>query len=391
MKIRELFFQHLAQTSEFASALEVSHAKGVEVFDSEGKSYLDFISGFSVSNIGHSHPKIIEAVNKQMQLYSHVQVYGEYSFAPQVLLAKKIIELLNSKLNSVYFVSSGSEAVEGAVKLAKKYTGRNQIIAFKNAYHGGTTAALSLTGDNSMKVGFGSLMDDVLHLELNSVNDLAIISEKTAAVILEPIQTEAGIVMPKPEFVEALNQLTKKHGALLIADEIQTGIGRSGEWFYHKKIGLEADILLLAKALGGGMPIGAFIAEKQVMSVLSKKPILGHITTFGGHPVSSAAALTSIEIIEEEKLIENAREMRKIVSEYLIHEKISDLRGEGLLLGFNLDASIDVKNVMDCAMKNGLLIDGFLFDENALRIAPPLSISESELKKGLDILMECLQ
>lgn len=390
MKIRDLFFQHLAQTSEFASALEVSHAKGVEVFDSEGKSYLDFISGFSVSNIGHSHPKIIEAVNKQMQLYTHVQVYGEYSFAPQVLLAKKIVELLNSKLNSVYFVSSGSEAVEGAIKLAKKYTGRNQIIAFKNAYHGGTTAALSLTGDDSMKVGFGSLMDEVIHLEFNSVTDLEVISEKTAAVILEPIQTEAGIVMPKPEFVEALNHFTKKHGALLIADEIQTGIGRSGEWFYHKKIDLEADIVLLAKALGGGMPIGAFIAEKQVMAVLSKKPILGHITTFGGHPVSCAAALAAIEIIEEEKLIENAVEMRKIVSEYLIHEEISNLRGEGLLLGFNLDAGIDVKNVMDCAMKNGLLIDGFLFDEHALRIAPPLSISESELKNGLDILMRCL-
>lgn len=387
----ELFFRHLAQTSETPLALEISHAKGVYLFTSDGRQYLDFISGISVSSLGHSHPAVVEAVSRQADLYMHTMVYGEMIQGPQVKLAEALIQCLPANLNSVYFVNSGSEAVEGAMKLSKRYTGRHEIVSFTNSYHGSSQGALSIMGNEFFKNAFRPLLPSVRILEFNCNEQLMEITENTACVIIEPVQGEAGVRESTPEFLTALRMRCDQTGTLLVFDEIQTGMGRTGSMFAFENYGVVPDILLLAKAFGGGMPLGAFISSTEIMLALSHKPILGHITTFGGHPVCCAAGLASIEIILKEKLSEKALEMGDFLKKKLIHRNIKEIRGEGLLLAMDLGDENKVKQLIQKAIEKGLLIDWFLFNPCSIRIAPPLIIGEEEIELAVKILMECLE
>lgn len=386
----ELFFRHLARTSETPLAIEIDHAKGVRLFTPEGKSYIDFISGISVSSLGHSHPEIIRAVSEQAGKYMHTMVYGEMIQSPQVKLAWKLCSLLPERLDSVYFVSSGSEAVEGAMKLAKRYTGRQEIISFRNAYHGSTQGSLSIMGDESFKSVFRPLLPAVSILDYNNLEQLEQISENTACVIIEPIQGEAGVVEANPEFLSAIRLTCNKTGALLVFDEIQTGMGRTGSMFAFENYGITPDILLLAKAFGGGMPLGAFISSSEIMSSFTNKPALGHITTFGGHPVCCAAGLTSLGIIQQDNLPELALRKGEWIRNKLKHINILEVRGRGLLLAIDLGDEKKVQKLIELALERGLLIDWFLFNPRSVRIAPPLVIEMDELEEAVTILLQCM-
>jgi acetylornithine/N-succinyldiaminopimelate aminotransferase len=387
----ELFFRHLAQTSETPLAIEISHAKGVYLFTPDGRQYIDFISGISVSSLGHSHPALVAAVSGQAELYMHTMVYGEMIQSPQVKLAEALVQCLPANLNSVYFVNSGSEAVEGAMKLAKRYTGRHEIVSFNNAYHGSSQGALSIMGNEFFKNAFRPLLPSVRILKFNCTEQLMEITENTACVIIEPVQGEAGVREGSPEFLSALRLRCNQTGTLLVFDEIQSGMGRTGSMFAFEKYGVVPDILLLAKAFGGGMPLGAFISSSEIMSSFSHKPILGHITTFGGHPVCCAAGLASIEIIMKEKLYEQAMDKGNFLKEKLIHRNIKEIRGEGLLLAIDLGDENKVKQVINNALHKGLLIDWFLFNPCSIRMAPPLIISEDEIDHAVKIILECLE
>lgn len=387
---RELFFRHLAQTSETPLAIEISHAKGVYLYDADGKEYIDLISGISVSSLGHSNQKIVQAVSDQASRYMHTMVYGEMIQSPQVKLASEICSLLPENLNSVYFVNSGSEAVEGAMKLAKRFTGRPEIVSFKNAYHGSSHGALSIMGEEEFKTAYRPLLPQVRILDFNNVSQLGNISEQTACVIVEPVQGEAGVIEATPEFLSALRVKCCNTGSLLVFDEIQTGMGRTGSLFAFEKYGVTPDILLLAKAFGGGMPLGAFISSQEIMSVLSHNPALGHITTFGGHPVCCAAGLTSLEIIVADKLSEKAYKNGKLIRRILSHSRIREVRGDGLLLAVDLGDEGLVKKVIEMALEKGVLVDWFLFNPNSIRIAPPLIINDEQIETALNILLECI-
>jgi len=359
--------------------IEVVRAEGVFMFGPDGKKYYDLISGVSVSNTGHSHPKVIEAVKKQADSYMHLMVYGEMIQSPQVKYAERLVSVLPPDLDTCYFVNSGSEAVEGALKLAKRYTGRSRIISFKNAYHGSTHGALSIQGSEIFRNAFRPLLPDTFQIDFNDADALEIIDDKTACVIIEPVQGEAGIIQPEDGFLEKIRNRCTKKGALLIFDEIQTGFGRLGHMFAIDRYGIVPDILLLAKALGGGMPLGAFISSNRIMSALVSDPPLGHITTFGGHPVSCAAGLASLNVLTEEKLIEKCSVKSTLFKKELIHPLISEVRGEGLLLAVQLKHPEYVKYIVSKAPDFGLILDYFLFCDNAFRIAPPLVISEVEI------------
>lgn len=387
----ELFFRHLAQTSETPLAIEISHAKGVYLFTTDGKQYLDFISGISVSSLGHSHPAVVEAVSRQAAMYMHTMVYGEMIQSPQVKLAETLVHCLPENLNSVYFVNSGSEAVEGAMKLAKRYTRRHEIVSFENAYHGSSQGALSIMGNENFKNAFRPLLPSVRILKFNCMDQLKEITENTACVIIEPVQGEAGVRESTPAFLSALRIHCHKTGTLLVFDEIQSGMGRTGSMFAFEKYGVIPDILLLAKAFGGGMPLGAFVSSAEIMSTLSHNPILGHITTFGGHPVSCAAGLASLEIILKEKLFDKVLEKGNIIKKRLKHRNIKEIRGEGLLMAIDLGDENKVKLVIDKALQKGLLIDWFLFDPCSIRIAPPLIIGDEEIEHAAKIILECLE
>jgi acetylornithine/succinyldiaminopimelate/putrescine aminotransferase len=387
---RQLFFRNLAQTSETPLALEITHSKGVYLYDADGKEYIDLISGISVSSLGHSNPKIVQAVSDQASRYMHTMVYGEMIQSPQVKLAFEICSLLPENLNSVYFVNSGSEAVEGAMKLAKRFTGRPEIVSFKNGYHGSSHGALSIMGEEELKTAYRPLLPQVRILDYNDVSQLGNISEQTACVIVEPVQGEAGVMAATPEFLSALRVKCSSTGTLLVFDEIQTGMGRTGSLFAFEKYGVTPDILLLAKAFGGGMPLGAFISSQEIMSVLRHNPALGHITTFGGHPVCCAAGLTSLKIIVAEKLYEKAYEKGNLIRKILAHSRISEVRGEGLLLAVDLGDEGLVKKVIEMALVKGVLVDWFLFNPNSIRIAPPLIINDKEIESALNILLECI-
>ncbi len=386
LPLRTLFLNHLAQTSDAPISLEIEKAEGTCLYDTNGNKYIDLISGISVSNTGHRHPEVIAAINKQLDKYLHVMVYGEYILSPQVMLAKFITELLPEKLNSVYFVNSGSEAVEGAVKLAKRFTGKTEIIAFKNAYHGSTQGALSLMGNEEMKNAFRPLLPDIRFSRFNNIEDIESISEKTACVIVEPIQGEAGVRIADKKFLSLLRKKCDAHKCLLIFDEIQTGGGRTGSMFYFEQSGIIPDILLLAKGIGGGMPLGAFIADKKILNTLSHNPVLGHITTFGGHPVSCAAALANLKVIKEEKLFNKALEKEKIFRSLLHSSKIKEIRSKGLLMAVQLDSFRQVSDVITFCKNQGVITDWFLFCDAALRIAPPLIISEDEIAFSCDVI-----
>ncbi len=387
---RQLFLQHVAQTSDFPLQLEIEKAEGIYMYGKNGESYIDLISGVSVSNLGHRHPSVVKAIKEQVDKYMHLMVYGEYIQSPQVKFAELLTDNLPDKLNSVYFTNSGSEAVEGALKLAKRHNGRREIIAFKNAYHGSTHGALSVMGNEYFKNSFRPLVPGVKFLEFNNIDDLKNISENTSCVIVEPVQAEAGIVLPKKNFLESLRERCTEIGTLLIFDEIQTGFGRTGDLFAFKKFNVIPDIFTIAKAMGGGMPIGAFVSSREIMAGFKTNPILGHITTFGGHPVSCAAAFASLNTLLSEKIIQDVEHKGNLFRKYLVHPAIKSIRGIGLFLAVELENFEMVKNVIDTAIKYGVVMDWFIFYENAFRIAPPLIITEKQIKESVEILIKSI-
>jgi len=387
---RQLFLQYMAQTSNSPIALEIVKAEGVYLYDIQGKEYIDLISGISVSNIGHRHPKVIKAITDQLDKYLHLMVYGEYIQSPQVLLAKKLIENLPESLNNVYFVNSGSEAVEGALKLAKRFTGRREVIAFKNAYHGSTIGALSIMGNEEFKNPFRPLLPEVNFIEFNNIRHLACITNKTACVVAETIQGEAGVIVPQKEFLIALRNKCHETGTILILDEIQTGFGRTGSLFAFEQFDIVPDIIAIAKGMGGGMPIGAFIASKEMMMCLAEKPPLGHITTFGGNPVCCAAALATLEVIINDKLSDAALNKEKLFRQSLKHPKIKKIHGKGLLLAIEWHKNINNQEIIKRCIDHGVVVDWFLFAPGRMRIAPPLTISEAEIEKACRIIINCI-
>ena len=387
---RQLFLQHVGQTSDFPLQLEIERAEGIYMYDRTGKSYIDLISGVSVSNLGHLHPEVVKAVKDQTDKYMHLMVYGEYVQTPQVEFAKKLSDLLPEKLNSTYFVNSGSEAIEGALKLAKRYTGRLEIVSFKNAYHGSTHGALSVMGNEEFKNSFRPLLPDIKFIDFNSKEDLVQITDKTACVLVEPVQGEGGIRLPDSGYLKKLREKCDDHGVLLIFDEIQTGFGRIGSLFAFQKYGVIPDIFTIAKGMGGGMPIGAFVSSNEIMSSFKTNPILGHITTFGGHPVSCAAAKASLDILTSEGFINEVEQKGKLFRKYLDRPEIKEIRGVGLFMAVELLDFKQVKKVIDIAVSKGLVTDWFLFHDSAFRIAPPLTITNEQIKEACDILNESI-
>jgi len=387
---RQLFLQHLGQTSLAPMMLEIERAEGIYMYGPNGEKYIDLISGVSVSNTGHGHPRVVEAVKNQVDLYMHLMVYGELIQSPQVKYAERLTGILPSSLNSVYFVNSGSEAVEGALKLAKRYTGKSRIISFRNSYHGSTHGALSIQGSEIYRNAFRPLLPDTFQIDFNDENSLVAITKNTACVIVEPVQGEAGIIYPENDFLQKVRDKCNSTGALLIFDEIQTGFGRLGHMFAIEKFRVVPDMLLLAKALGGGMPLGAFIASREIMSAFVSDPALGHITTFGGHPVCCAAGLASLNVIIDEKLAESVKSKCVLFKKELSHPLISEIRGEGLLLAVRLIDSSYIPYVIAHAPEHGLVLDYFLFCDDAFRIAPPLIINESEISQACKLLNDLL-
>ncbi|WP_104385688.1 aspartate aminotransferase family protein [Sphingobacterium sp. HMA12] len=388
---RELFLMNTAQTSSSPRLVEVVKAEGVYLYGPNGEEYMDLVSGFNVSNIGHRHPQVLEAIKTQLDQYLHVTVYGEFVQAPQVLFATELLAELPSNFQSVYLTNSGAEAVEGSMKIAKKYTGRRQIIAAKKAYHGSTQGALSLIGNDEYRQAYAPLLPEIDFITFNDPRDLANITDKTAAVILEAIQGEAGVRVPDIAYMQAVRKRCDETGTLLIFDEIQTGFGRSGKLFAFEHFGIVPDILMLAKGIGGGMPLGAFVAAKEVMDVIKDNPMLGHITTFGGHPVSCAAARASLAVIKSEKLVEQVAYKANLFREKLSHPAIREIRGLGLMMCLQLDSFEQVYSVSKYCAEQGVMIDWYLHCETALRIAPPLTITEAEIEKACNIIIKGLE
>lgn len=387
---RELFLLNNAQTSTSPNFLEIERAEGLYLYDKNGKSYMDLVSGFAVSNIGHRHPKVIEAIKAQLDKYLHLTVYGEFVQSPMVLFAQKLVSVLPEQLDNVYFVNSGTEATEGALKLAKGFTGRSGIISCKNSYHGSTHGALSVMGNEHYKQKYRPLLPDVSFINFGVIADLEMITIETACVIMETVQGEAGIRVATKEYMQKLRERCTATGTLLILDEIQAAFGRTGKLFAFEHYGIVPDILLLAKALGGGMPIGAFIANREVMGVLKQNPILGHITTFGGHPVSTVSGLASLNVILEEDLVNGVTAKGELFKQLLVHPLIKELRGIGLMISIQLDSFAQVESVSKLCAADGVVIDWFLHCETALRIAPPLIITEEEIRKACGIILKAL-
>jgi len=388
---RELFFQHVALPSRKPLALEIEKAEGIYLYDISGKRFVDLVSGVAVSNVGHRHPEVIGAVNEQLEKYLHLMVYGKYIQSPQVRLATKLSELLPDNLNSTFFVNSGSEAIEGSLKLAKRYTGRTEIIAFKNAYHGGTHGALSVLGNEEMKYSFRPLLPDIRFLEYINHSDINKITTKTACVLIEPIQAEAGIIIPDKNFMTHIRQKCDETGTLLIFDEIQMGFGRTGKMFCFENFNTVPDILAIAKGMGGGMPVGAFISSREIMSSLTFNPELGHITTFGGHPVCCAAALANIKVLSEQDLPEKANSKGEYFYKLLEgHPMIKEIRYKGLMMAVEFENEYICSKVVETMLKNGIVVDQFLFRPEAFRIAPPLIISEEEIEEACEIIIKCM-
>lgn len=387
---KELFLLNNAQTSTSPNMLEIDHAEGLYLYDKEGKSYMDLVSGFAVSNIGHRHPKVLDAIRGQLDKYLHLTVYGEFVQSPMVLFAQKLISVLPKELNNVYFVNSGTEATEGALKLAKRYTGRSEIISCHHAYHGSTHGALSVMGNEFFKQKYRPLLPDVNFITFGKEEDLELITTATACVIMETVQGEAGIRVASEAYMLKLREKCTATGTLLIFDEIQAAFGRTGKLFAFEHYGIVPDILLLAKALGGGMPIGAFIANRNVMGVLKDNPILGHITTFGGHPVSSVSGLASLNVILDENLVAGVAAKGELFSSLLVHPLITEIRGKGLMMAIQLGTFEQVERVSKLCAADGVIIDWFLHCETALRVAPPLIITENEIRTACKVILKAL-
>jgi acetylornithine/succinyldiaminopimelate/putrescine aminotransferase len=390
MNNRELFLKYVAQTSDAPLMLEIEKAEGMYMYTPAGKKIMDLISGISVSNVGHRHPKVVEAIKNQADKYLHLMVYGEFIQSPQTELAQSICKLLPPKLSCIYFTNSGSEANEGALKLAKRFTGRREIIACKNAYHGSTQGVLSIIGGDYFKKGYEPLLPETKNIHFNSFEDLNVITLKTACVIVEPVQGEAGVISPTNGYLEALRKRCNETGTLLIFDEIQTGFGRTGELFAFQKFGVIPDILTIAKGMGGGMPIGAFIASKEIMHVLTHNPVLGHITTFGGHPVSCAASKACLDVIVENQLYKYVKEKEERFLKQLKHRLIKEVRSNGLLIAVQFENYEFNKKVIDTCIENGLLTDWFLFNDSSMRIAPPLIITNEEIDWACEIILKSI-
>ncbi|WP_431106662.1 aspartate aminotransferase family protein [Winogradskyella poriferorum] len=384
------FFKYQAQTSPQPLAMEISHAKGSYIYDKSGKAYLDFVAGVSACSLGHSHPKVVDAVKAQLDQYLHVMVYGEYIQEPALELSKLLAKHLPNPLESTYLVNSGTEAIEGSLKLARRYTERSEIIAAKNAYHGNTMGSLSLMDYEERKAPFLPLIPDVKHIAFNSEVDLEQITNKTAAVILETIQGGAGFIEPQNNYLQKVQKRCNDVGAVFILDEIQPGIGRTGKLFGFENYNCQPDIVVTGKGLGGGLPIGAFTASKDMMLSLSDNPKFGHITTFGGNPVIAAAALATLKEITESSLIKDTLEKEKLIREHLNHKHIKEIRGKGLMLAAIVENAEIANNVILKAQDEGLILFWLLFETKAIRITPPLTISNEEIIKGCKIITSIL-
>ncbi|WP_336127034.1 aspartate aminotransferase family protein [Mesoflavibacter sp. CH_XMU1422-2] len=389
--MKDLFFKYQAQTSPFPLGMEVSHAKGSYIYDTNNNAHLDFVAGVSACTLGHCHPKVIEAIKHQADQYLHVMVYGEYAQGPAVDLCQFIADHLPDPLEQTYLVNSGTEAIEGALKLGRRVTGRSQIIAMKNAYHGNTMGSLSLMNYEERKAPFRPLIPDVHHINFNSETDLDFISKKTAAVIAETIQGGAGFIEPTNNYLAKLKAKCQSVGALLILDEIQPGIGRTGKLFGFENYNVIPDIVVTGKGLGGGLPIGAFTASKKHMSLLKDNPKMGHITTFGGNPLIAASALATLKEVINSNLMQETLEKEKLVKDLLLqHPLIKEVRGRGLMLAAITKSAEVTNHVVLEAQKQGLILFWLLFEPKAIRITPPLTISKDELKKGCGIIIDIL-
>lgn len=395
---RQLFQNYLAQTSDSPLMIEIMRAKGIYLFSPNRKKYIDLISGIAVSSLGHSHPKVVNAVIKQSKKFMHLMVYGEYIQNPQLRLAKKLLDTIpqstnNQQLNldNVYFVNSGSEAVEGALKLAKRYTQRTEIISCINAYHGSTHGALSVGGSEKFKNAYRPLLPDVKHIRFGQMTDIEQITEKTACLIIETVQGESGVRIANLAYWQAIREKCTQTGTLLILDEIQSGFGRTGKFWAFEHYHILPDILLCAKGMGGGMPIGAFIAPQKIMEVFKNNPILGHITTFGGHPVSCAASWATINTILEEDLLSQIPKKEELFRKLLIHPKIKEVRALGLMMAVEFESFEVLKPIIDKGINLGVITDWFLFCDNSMRIAPPLIISEKQIRKACELILQAIE
>lgn len=388
MTNRQIFLQHIAQTSTAPLGLEIIKADGCKLYDVNNKQYIDLIGGISVCNVGHGNKKVIGAINKQINEYLHVMVNGELILSPQTAYAKLLTDNLPISLNSVFFTASGTEATEGAMKLAKRYTGRTQIAAFNNSYHGSTQGSLSIIGSEYWRNAFRPLLPGILHLTFNSFESLENITEKTACVVAETIQAEAGVVIPGEKWMQALREKCNETGAMLVLDEIQCGFGRNGTLWAFEQFGIVPDILLLGKALGGGMPLGAFISDKKIMDSFSNNPVLGHINTFGGHPVCCAAGNAAFDFLLKENILQTVVEKEKLFREMLNASKIKSIRSRGLMIALEFESFEENKRIIDALIEKGVFTDWFLFAQQCMRIVPPLTITKKEIIEACDIINE---
>ena len=387
----EVFRHQLAQTSSFPFGITIDRAEGIYLYSPNGKRYTDMISGIAVSNIGHRHPHVVKAIKDQVDKHLHIMVYGEYIQSTPNLLASKITSYLPPSLNCCYFVNSGTEANEGALKLAKRYTGRTEIVSFKNSYHGSTHGSLSVSGNEKKKSAFRPLLPDVRFIEFNNPENLRYIKDTTACVIAETVQGDAGVRIPSSSYMKALRQRCNETGALLILDEIQCGMGRTGALFAFEHFGITPDILTVAKAFGGGLPLGAFISSEEIMKTLTFDPTLGHITTFGGNPVCCASALATLEVIEEENLLRTVEEKGQLIESLLLHDKIKAIRRIGLMFAIDFDSEERVTKIVNFAKEHGVICYWFLSHPHSMRLAPPLTISTSEIMESCGIILKAIE
>jgi acetylornithine/succinyldiaminopimelate/putrescine aminotransferase len=387
---QDTFFNHLAQTSPYPYLISIERAEGIYLYSPDGKRYTDLISGIGVSNVGHRHPHVVKAIKEQVDKHLHVMVYGEFIQASSNRLAEKLASLLPANLSCCYFVNSGTEANEGALKLAKRYTGRTEIVSFRKSYHGSTHGSLSVSGNEIKKQQFRPLLPDVKFIDFNVEKDLEEITQSTACVIMETIQGDAGVRIPSPEFMKALRKRCTETGALLILDEIQCGMGRTGTMFAFEQFDIAPDILTIAKAFGGGLPIGCFISDKNIMASFTHDPMLGHITTFGGNPVCCASALATLEVIENEKLLESVESKGKLFEKLLQHKHIKELRRFGLLFAIDFDSAERVNAIVNHAKELGVICYWFLSHPYSFRIAPPLTITEDEIRESCETILKAI-
>ncbi|GAA5028205.1 aspartate aminotransferase family protein [Marivirga lumbricoides] len=387
---QRIFLDHIGQTTPFPFLLEIEKAEGIYLYEPSGKSYMDLISGVGVSALGHKHPKVIEAIKKQVDNHLHVMVYGEFVQSASNELAEILVKHLPETLNCVYFTNSGTESIEGALKLAKRYTGRTEMISFRGAYHGSTHGALSVSGNEKKKYAFRPLLPDIKFITHNDLNDLNEITERTACVILETIQGDAGVRIPDKSYMQALRKKCTDTGTMLIFDEIQSGMGRTGKLFAFEHFDVVPDILCTAKALGGGLPLGAFIAEREIMRHFTFNPMLGHITTFGGNPVACAAAVATLQVLTEDGLLETVEEKGALFENLIQHPSIKEVRRKGLLFAFEFETEEEVMKIVEECLKQGVICFWFLSCPNSFRIAPPLTISHEEIKIACKVINESI-